>query len=115
VAQSDEAKKLGKCGDWLKYCLIGVAGFFGLWLSVAILKFFLWNHFGHVFMTMLFAILAASGLAEDKKFGLDDFASSGVTVQGMNLMTLQAKRVKEFFGEHDLNFSKLDLNMDNLG
>jgi hypothetical protein len=46
---------------------------------------------------------------------LDDFASSGATVQGMNLMTLQAKRVKEFFGENDLNFSKLDLNMDNLG
>jgi hypothetical protein len=46
---------------------------------------------------------------------LDDFVSSGVTVQGMNLMTLQAKRVKDFFGEDDLKFSKLDLNMDHLG
>jgi len=33
----------------------------------------------------------------------------------MNLMTLQAKRVKDFFGDDDLNFSKLDLNMDHLG
>ena len=53
----------------LQYCLVAVAGFFGLWLSVAILKFFLWNHFGHVCMTLLFAMLAATGLADDKKFG----------------------------------------------
>jgi len=71
----------------LKYCLIGVAGFFGLWLSVAILKFFLWNHFGHVFMTMLFAILAASGLAEDKKFGFWHFvASAGFLLAAGNLI-----------------------------
>lgn len=71
----------------LQYCLVAVAGFFGLWLSVAILKFFLWNHFGHVCMTLLFAMLAATGLADDKKFGFWHFvASAGFLFAAGNLI-----------------------------